>query len=28
LHLNHSLSTGQIGWIKAGSALNVLHQST
>jgi len=28
LHLNHSLSTGQIGWIKAGSALNVLHHST
>jgi len=28
LHLNHSLSIGQIGWIKAGSALNVLHHST
>ncbi|MBR62042.1 MAG: aconitate hydratase [Dehalococcoidia bacterium] len=27
LQLNHSLSSGQIGWIKAGSALNVLHQS-
>jgi aconitate hydratase len=28
LQLSHSLSSGQIGWIKAGSALNVLHQSS
>jgi len=28
LQLNHSLSSGQIRWIKAGSALNVLHEST
>ena len=28
LQLSHSLSEGQIGWVKAGSALNVLHQSS
>ncbi|MAT08424.1 MAG: aconitate hydratase [Chloroflexi bacterium] len=28
LQLSHSLSDGQIGWVKAGSALNVLHQSS